>query len=259
MRRVRLVHWNAAEAKCRAAELRAAGYAVDWAPVSPETLRTLRLRPPDAVVVDLNRLPSQGRDVGIAVRHYKTTRRLPLVFVDGDPDKVARIREHLPDAEYTTWRRIRSGLKRAIAHPPIDPVAPRSIMNGYSGTPLPKKLGIKPNSVVVLAGAPQGFEKTLGKLPDGVTLRRRATGQRDLTIWFTKSSRDLASRLERMAEQVKAGGLWIVWPKKSSQVVSDLTQATVRKAGLAAGLVDYKVAAIDATWTGLKFSRRKPR
>jgi hypothetical protein len=259
MRRVRLVHWNAAEAKRRAAELRAAGYTVDYAPVTPETLRKLRLHLPDAVVVDLTRLPTQGRDVGIAVRHYKTTRDLPLVFVDGDPDKVARIRERLPDAVYTTWSRIRSGLKRAIAHPPVDPVAPRSIMDGYSGTPLPKKLGIKANSVVVLAGAPEGFETTLGTLPDGVMLRRRASGHRDLTIWFTKSMKDLASRLERMAEQVEAGGLWIVWPKKSSPIASDLTQVTVRKAGLAAGLVDYKVAAIDATWTGLKFSRRKPK
>jgi hypothetical protein len=257
MHRIRLVHWNTADAKDRAAELRAAGYTVDRAPVTPETLRKLRQHPPDAVVVDLSRLPSQGRDVGIAVRHYKTTRHLPLVFVDGDPGKVARIKERLPDAEYTTWHRIRSGLKRAIAHPPTDPVAPRSIMDGYSGTPLPKKLGIKANSVVVLAGAPQGFEKTLGTLPDGVTLRRRATGKRDLTIWFTKSQSELDSRLKRMAQRVEAGALWIVWPKKTSQIASDLTQPTVRKAGLAAGLVDYKVAAIDATWTGLKFSRRK--
>jgi CheY-like chemotaxis protein len=259
MRRVYLVHWNAAEAKVRAARLQAAGYSVDCAPVTPAMLRKLRQHPPDAVVVDLNRLPAQGRDVGLAVRHYKTTRHTPIVFVDGKPEKVARIKEQLPDAEYTTWNRIRSGLKRAIAHPPGDPAVPRSLLDGYSGTPLAKKLGIKANAVVVLVGAPQGFETALGELPRGVSVRRRASGRHDLTIWFTRSRKDLESRIRRMADHIGQGGLWIAWPKKTSRLAADLTQIDVRGVAMAAGLVDYKVAAIDETWAGLKFTRRKER
>ena len=260
MHRVRLIHWNAAGAEKRADKLRAAGYRVDSEPVrGPSSLRELRSHPPDAVVIDLSRLPSQGRDLGLSLRGLTTTRHVPLVFIEGDPEKVARIKQLLPDAVYTTWGRIRGSLKRAIARPPADPVVPESAMAGYSGTPLPKKLGIKPSSVVALVGAPQGFEDTLGELPDGVSLRRGARGRRDLTIWFTRSLKDLERRVERLAALVGDGGLWIAWPKKASGLATDLTQAHVRKAGLARGLVDYKICAIDETWSGLKFSRRKAR
>ncbi len=259
MSRVRLIHWNSAETEERAAGLRAAGYDVTCEPVPAATLRELRENPPAAVVIDLARLPSQGRDMAVAIRHYKTTRRVPLVFVDGDPAKLARIKELFPDAVYTTWNRIRSSLKRAIAHPPADPVVHRSLMAGYSGTPLARKLGIKADSVVTLVGAPQGFEKTLGSLPKGVTLRRQARGRCDLIIWFAKSRKELERRVERMSALAGKGGLWIAWPKKASGLTSDLSQGDVRKVGLAAGLVDYKICAIDATWAGLKFSRRRPK
>jgi CheY-like chemotaxis protein len=259
MKRVRLIHWNAAEAAERAARLRAAGYSVDSEMLTPNGLRELRDNPPDAVVIDLTRIPSHGRDVALGLRGYKATRHVPLVFVEGDAEKVARIKELLPDAVYTTWGRIRSALKRAIANPPRDPAVPKSVLVGYSGTPLAKKLGIKANSVVALIGAPTGFEKALGKLPEGVTLRRRVSGRPDLTIWFNKSCRDLERRIGRIAGRVGKDGLWIAWPKKSSRKTADLSQAEVRRIGLAAGLVDYKVCAIDATWSGLKFTRKRSR
>ncbi len=259
MHRVRLIHWNAAEAKERAARLRAAGYRVTYEAITSDTLRTMRNDRPVAVVIDLARLPSQGRDVALALRQSTTTRHVPLVFVDGDPEKVARVKQHLPDAVYTTWGRIRSSLKRAIAHPAADPVVPSSSLAGYAGTPLPQKLGIKAHSVIVLVGAPQDFEETLGKLPEGVALRRRASRRRDLTIWFTKSRRDLERRVERMGAAAGKDGLWIAWPKKASGVPTDVTQVEIRRAGLAVGLVDYKICAIDTTWTGLKFARRKSK
>ena len=259
MRRVQLIHWNTAEAEEQAKRLRAAGYEVAYDLSPLDGLRQLRRSPPSAVVINLSRLPAQGRDMALAVRQHKSTRRVPLVFVDGQPEKIERVRQHLPDAVYTPWRRIRSSLKRAIAHPPSDPVVPpsQSLLAGYSGTPLPKKLGIKANSVVLLIGAPKGFEKTVGDLPDGVVFRNRAQGRCDMAIWFPKSRRDLERRVKRLGAVAGKGGLWMAWPKKSSGVETDLTPAIVRKAGLAAGLVDYKVCAIDATWTGLRFARRK--
>ena len=129
-------------------------------------------------------------------------------------------------------------------------------MAGYSGTPLVKKLGIKENAVVALVGAPRDFEKTLGRLPGGVTLRRRAGSRADLTLWFAKSARDLEGRIARMAASIGRDGLWIAWPKKASGVVTDLSEGLVRRSGLATGLVDYKICAIDATWSGLRFARR---
>ena len=260
MPRICLIHWKAEEAEEKIAKLRAAGYEVDYGEMNPGALRGWRDNPPAAFVIDLSRMPSQGRDVAIALRGYKTTRHTPLVFVEGEPEKVERIKNHLPDATYTSWSRIRASLKAAVAKPPVNPVVPSSNLAGYSGTPLPKKLGVKPNSTVALVGAPKDFEKTLGALPEGVKLKKRADGACDLIIWFVRMRAELYDRIKEMREltgEAGASGLWIVWPKQASGVASDMTQNVVRETGLASGLVDYKVCAIDATWSGLKFARRK--
>jgi CheY-like chemotaxis protein len=260
LNQIRLIHWNSEESKERAKRLECLDYKVIYnIPGGPDLLRDLRNDPPDAVVIDLSRLPSQGRDIALAIRHQKTTRHLPLIFVEGETEKVKRIQEYLPDATYTTWDRIDRALKRAIAHPPKDPIVPKSRMAGYSGAPLVKKLGIKENSTVVLINAPQYFEKLLDKLPEGVRLKGKNSGFRDITLWFVKLTKELDGYIDKIAKKVGKGSLWIVWPKKSSGVSSDLTQNRVRKVGLASGLVDYKICSFDETWSGLLFSRRKSK
>jgi hypothetical protein len=124
---------------------------------------------------------------------------------------------------------------------------------GYSGTPLPRKLGIKPESRVLLAGAPDGFDP--GELPAGAVLHRRpGAGAYDVVLVFCPDMATLRNRFGSLAQQLTpAGALWIAWPKKASGVRTDLTENVVRDHGLAEGLVDVKVAAIDATWAGLKF------
>ncbi len=129
---------------------------------------------------------------------------------------------------------------------------------GYSGTPLPKKLGIKADSVVALVDAPEDFEQTLGPLPEGARIRRLARGRSDVALWFVTSRAALAQGLHAWLERDDWHGLWICWPKKASGVRSDLGDEPVRRLALAAGLVDSKVCAIDATWSGLRFTRRKP-
>lgn len=259
MHRVHLIHWNAAEAEERAARLSSADYEVDYEQLSPSGLRQIREDPPSAIVIDLSRLPSQGRDLALNVRKYKATRHVPLVFVEGDPKKVARIQELLPDAVYTTWADIGGALRQAIDNPLAEPVVPDSTMAGYSGTPLPKKLGIKANSAVALVDAPDGFEETLGDLPEGTVLTRGVPDHSSVTLWFTRSREDLDQGIEHMSSFAEKGGLWIIWPKKASGIASDLSQTVVRETGLAAGLVDFKVAAIDATWSGLRFTQRREK
>ena len=255
-RRVCLVHWNAAESKQRAERLERAGYHVVTVESNGAGFRSLIEDPPEAMVIDMSRIPSHGRDVALMMRQRKSTRRLPLVFVDGDPEKMGRVRQLLPDAVYTSWASIDASLKRAIAHPPAEPVVPASALAGYSGTPLPKKLGIKPGSTVALAGAPPGFPATLGELPDKARLVRGANRRSDLIVWFVRTDAELSRGIGAMAARTPAGGIWIAWPKKASSMAADVAQAQVRQAGLAAGLVDYKICAIDATWSGLKFARR---
>lgn len=256
--RVRLIHWNVAQAEERAAKLETSGYEVDSGQLDPASMKSLRSDPPDLVVIDLSRIPSQGRDVGIWLRKTKATRNVPIVFADGNTKAVTDAKKHLPDATYTSWSRIVSALKRASASRPVDLVVPKSTMVGYSGTPLPKKLGIKHDSVVALVGAPSDFVATLGEIPEGVTFRESARGKCDLALWFTKSRNDLERRVDRMGSFAK-DGLWIIWPKKASGVVTDVSEQVVRETGLAAGLVDYKICAVDETWSGLKFARRREK
>jgi len=225
-------------------------------PFGPGELKEIRRKPPTAIVVDLSRMPMQGRDAALALREAAPLRRVPLVFLGGEPEKVAGIEKVLPDAVYATWRGFRGALRRAIDHPPAE-VGERTRMAGYSGTPLPKKLGIKEGATVALVSAPVGFEKTLGPLPRNVRLNRRAAGKPDLVIWFTRSRKELTTRIDDLGVLAGAGGLWIAWPKKASGVQTDVDQTLVRHTGLGAGLVDFKICAIDDTWSGLRFARRK--
>ena len=127
-------------------------------------------------------------------------------------------------------------------------------MAGYSGTPLPKKLGIKENHRLALINAPVGFAATLGPLPAGVTLVKQTRAPLDVIVFFTKNSNELWQRFGELAAKLSpAGGLWIAWPKKTSGVATDLTDNVVRQTGLEMGLVDNKVCAIDETWSGLRF------
>ena len=128
---------------------------------------------------------------------------------------------------------------------------------GYSGTPLPKKLEIKPNTRVATVGAPPDFSETLGALPDGAKLQRGLLGPRDLTIWFITSRQQLEGDFHRVAPLKGEGSLWIAWPKKASRMKTDLTEDVLRDVILPHGLVDRKVCAIDATWSGVLFSWRR--
>ena len=132
-------------------------------------------------------------------------------------------------------------------------------MAGYSGTPLPKKLGIKPGARLALVGAPGDFlESTLAPLPDEVEVRARARGPLDTIIFFTRSRAELDRRCGPLAGALDpAGSLWIAWPKRASGVPTDLTEDTLREVILPQGLVDTKVCAIDDTWSGLRFVIRK--
>ncbi len=245
----------------RAKEIKGKGYEVEFSWFSSvksfhSFLKGLRDHPPDAVVIDMSRLPSAGRDVAMAIRSYKTIRALPLVFVDGEPRKVERFKTQLPSAVFARWGQISRAILAAIANPPAEPIKPTNRLEGYSGTPLPKKLGIRPGFVISLLGAPQGFEKTLGKLPERVTLLNHTNVRPNLTLWFPKSRLELERNVEQVVPLAEQAGLWIAWPKRSSRVPTDLSETVVRKTGLSAGLVDFKIASIDATWSGLRFTKR---
>jgi hypothetical protein len=133
---------------------------------------------------------------------------------------------------------------------------PGTEMAGYSGTPLPKKLGIRDGHRVLVLFAPKGFEAGLGPLPDGVLLERDSKSKKpfDVALLFASSRAVLERSFASAAKKLHpSGGLWLAWPKKSSGLETDVTESLVRATGLASGMVDNKVCAIDETWSGLRF------
>lgn len=243
-----LIHWDPAEGKRLAKRFR-----LTFEPLGnrkagtlplPEYLRKLRNNPPTAIVIDLTRLPSQGRDVALWLRRTAVTRHVPLIFVEGGPAKVTPIRNLLPDAQYGSWKQIRALL--AKAKPLKSPVVPKSAMAGYSATPLPKKLGIKPGVKVGLLDGPPEAVRLLGEIEECEPDRC------DLLLWWVRSCGDLV----RGIREVTAPRVWVFWPKQASGVKTDITQPFIRETCLALGWVDYKICAFDATWSGLLFRRR---
>ena len=126
---------------------------------------------------------------------------------------------------------------------------------GYSGTPLPRKLGIKPGHRLALLGAPDGFEL---ELSEDVEVRRRAGGKADVILTFHTARAELEQRLPALRAMMEpAAGLWIAWPKRASKVPTDITEDVLREIALPTGLVDNKVCAVDETWSGLRLVIRR--
>ncbi len=129
---------------------------------------------------------------------------------------------------------------------------------GYSGTPLPKKLGIAEGSRVAFVDPPAGFTRLLAPMPPGVELFSARARRLDVIVFFVVRAASLRRRFGPLARHLDAaGGLWVAWPKKTSGMATDVDFDVVQSTGLAAGLVDNKVAAIDATWSGLRFVVRR--
>jgi hypothetical protein len=152
---------------------------------------------------------------------------------------------------------MKPAIRKTIRKPAAKQVTP--ITAGYSGTPLPKKLGIREQYAVVLVNAPPRFERKLEPLPEGAEFVENAAGAR-VAVQFAMSEAELVRDFRPLAKALPDKvALWIAWPKKASGVKTDLTENVVREFGLSAGWVDYKVCAIDETWSGLCFAKARKK
>jgi CheY-like chemotaxis protein len=256
---IRLVCWNQDLARERARVLREAALTVDASPLEISGLiGRFRRKSPAAVLIDLDRLPSHGREVAIVLRNSKSTRYIPIVFAGGLAEKVERVRRELPDAVFTDWKKVVTALKKAMKAAPVEPVQPVAHMQRYAGSSLVKKLGIKPGIKVTVLAAPDDFEGKLGELPEGVEFQPTVTRETALAIWFVRSRRELGAELEYLVARLpERGGVWVVHPKQAGRYRVDFNQRDVVAAGFAAGLAICKVCAVDADWSGLMFRRKK--
>jgi hypothetical protein len=252
---VRLIHWNRSESKRLSELIDQKKYMVNNLPISPAELKE-QDKLPSVFIIDLSRIPSQGRDFGIFIRKNLSTRNIPIIYLEGDLEKVAKTKEILPDAYYSNWKNVNTAISKSLNKKIEKPVVPDSVFAGYEGVPLYKKLGIKPNSKVALINPPGNIRQILKEIPEGVSVKEKID-QADLIIWFVVSIKELNNKINKIKPKVGKNSIWIAYPKKSSGVKSDLSQTIVRNSGLSSGLVDYKVCSIDETWSGLKFSVRK--
>jgi CheY-like chemotaxis protein len=260
VKRIRLIHWDAEEAMERTARLSALGHDVvgDVLPEGASVVKGLRRNPPDAVVIDLTRLPARGREIGRTLRRTPKLRRIPIVFVGGEPAKVDLVRELLPDATFTRWERIGPALGSALENPPSDPVVPADHPGAYTDRPAVAKLGIREGMAVRLIGAtPEVADLLVRTAPPGVVFRTDGRAKWDLAVLFAADTSAFKRGMKDLAGRNDLPAFWVAWPKLGSALQSDLTQNRVREDARAAGYIDSKICGIDAVWSGLRFTRPK--
>jgi CheY-like chemotaxis protein len=253
MARALVIHYDPDEAATLAGRIRRDGFEADVYPVrGAGALGRVREAPPDVVVIDLMRMPSYGRAMGALLREQKSTRRMPLVFIQGDPEKTRLVRKVLPDAFFTPVSRLGASLAKALTAPPRDPVLPDATRVPPAG-----KLRIREGSTVCLLHAPAGFRARLDPLPERVRFQAAPDGA-EITLLFVKSAARLGRELPALARNLGPGrALWVVWPKRTSGVASDITMPRIIEFCTSLGLSPNKLCAVDQTWSAIGISRRK--
>jgi hypothetical protein len=252
---VSLIHWKAEEAQALIDLMEGAGFAVHYAgDQKGMRLPQLREMNPVAAVIDLTRMPSYGRYWAAEVRASKSLRHLPLVFVDGDAERVARVKADLPDATFTTRDQLAAILKRV--KPVANPVAPSRMM--ASTATVAQKMGIKAGFRVAVFDAPRGYAKVIGDLPAGASFEEEPEEIAPVTLWFVREADDYLSGLRAMKKIAAQSKLWVLYPKqKKGKTQTGITQFVVRESAIHVGLVDYKICSVDETWTGMALAVKK--
>jgi CheY-like chemotaxis protein len=255
VQRVRVVHWKDSEVAPVLETCRAGGFQVEYDPADlPAIAKIIRKTLPDAVVIDLSRMPSAGRELAFAIRARKYTRGIALVFADGEPEKVEAIRRQLPDATFTSRRKLCSGIAAACRKHVLHPVAPPTVMERYGSRTKAQKLGIKEGTAVGLIDAPRDYAAVLGEMPPDVEFLEDPDTVQPVTLWFVRDPRDYRAGLRRMRTIAPQTKLWVIWRKGSP---NGLNGNVVREFANEAGLVDYKICAVGEQWSGMVFAVRK--
>lgn len=258
MARIRLFHWNAAEAQATLDRLCAAGHETEYEEkLIPGLLTSLRRSPPDAVLIDLSRLPSQGREIAIAIRGSKSTRHLPIAFAGGAPEKLGQIRAQVPDATYCEPAKVCEAIRRALKNKHANPVVPVQMMDRFRARSVCQKLGIGEGRTVFLIDPPRGCETMLAPLPEGVQFTGDEPARAAVTLWFVRDRHALESAIGENRSLASSSKLWILWPKQKRGANGGITETLIRETAIAVGLVDYKVCSVDQTWSGMLFARKK--
>jgi CheY-like chemotaxis protein len=253
MSRVRFLHWSTAEASLTIQLLRKAGFLVEYDSAFDSALmREWRKNPPATFVIDLSRLPAQGREIATALRQSPKTRHVPIVFCQGTPEKVKLTRELLPDASYCMTDQLVETLKNV---PPVQsPVKPVGMMNRYASRTAAQKLGIVNDGTITVIDPPRNVSTAIGDLPDRAEFVEQGGA---VTLCFVHSADGLRADMSRVRNLATKTKLWFLWRKKNAPGHAGVTEQLVRTTGIDLGLVDYKICSVDRTWSAMLFARKR--
>jgi hypothetical protein len=240
-----VVHREPAEAALLAGRLRDRGIdAHPYLSLGSRGFREIRANPPDAILIDLTRAPSYGKAIGALLRENKTLRTIPLILLEGDPVKTKATARVLPGAAVTDLARLPEVL--AECRPCADPAPPRPSRRSIAA-----KLGI--DGTVTLLNPPEGWSLPLSGKTSVVPVEQGA-----VVLFWARNEAALARELPGLAGiPGKGRRLWLLWPKRTSKVVTNLTMPRVREIAIQNGLVDYKVCAVDEVWSGMAVGQRR--
>ena len=257
MARIRLLHWKASEAGKYLTVLSAAGHTVQYdEDLNGRSLREWRAAPPDVFVIDLSRLPAQGREFAIALRQSPATRRVPLVFCQGAPDKVEKIRALLGDAVYCEISKLCGSVRKALAQVPAEAVVPTPMMKRYAARTTAQKLGIMPDSAVTVVDPPRDYMAVLGDLPAGVRFAEDDRRPAAVTLCFVHDLPSLQARMSELRLSAGTSKLWFCW-RKGKAASGGISDGAIRATGIALGLVDYKICSLNQVWSGMLFAVKR--
>lgn len=245
-----MIHREPTEAAQIAGRLRDRGIdATAYQSLGPRGFRQIRAEQPELILIDLMRLPSYGKTMGVLLRENQALRHIPLVFLAGDPKKTAEVKRMLPDAAFASWNDLSSAIALAAERPVSMPRAPRQPARSVA-----QKLGIEANSTLALWNAPKGLSLPLPK-----DVRLAGTGKEaDVILVWVSNEAALDRTLPLLAKLMSKGRrVWLLWPKRTSGVETTLTMPRVRELATGYNLIDYKVCAVDTTWSAMAIGPRR--
>jgi hypothetical protein len=256
MPRIHVIHWRPEEVAPLLEAVRKCGATVTYCeqPSGTAVASAIREHPPDAVLIDLSRVPSHGKEMAVWLRNRKSTRTVPIVFYGGEPAKISKLRELFPEAPFADSATLKKAIKSLPQSLPESVAVPVPMMLRYGNRTAAEKMGIKPGVSVSVMDPPRDYLTVLGQLPEGVELVEESEELHPVTLWFTHRPETLLTALPRMRRIASKSKLWVIWRKGST---NGITQNFVREAGIDAGLVDYKICSVDGVWSGMAFARSK--
>ncbi len=224
MSRVRLIHWKAEEAQPLIALLKGAGHKVEY----------------------------DGKFTS------PKTRQVPVVFVDGDPDKVAITKRQVTDMFFTTRAKLLSAINSARKQRLANPIAPGRLFSYHTRTAA-QKMGIAKDARVGVIDGPRDYERVIGEVAEGVEFVEGAQPGCTVLAWFVQDPDSYLEMLPRMRAWVAKTRLWVLWKKGGTTRTGAVTPLLIREAAKELGMIDYKVCSVDKSWSGIALTIKKAR